>query len=111
MWTKWISLLSFPQVAKSMFGATRKKFMEGLDNDYPDDGMYFSQPSIFTQDVRRKGGKKKHSKYSKMSNLKEFNSVTIEIFILKPLISFCSVSFDLINVGVDLLRNSEIPSC
>lgn len=41
-----------------MFSATRKKFMEGLDNDYPDDSMYYSQPSIFThrseKDVRRK---------------------------------------------------------
>ncbi|KAB5542064.1 hypothetical protein PHYPO_G00087150 [Pangasianodon hypophthalmus] len=31
-----------------MFSASRKKFMEGLDNDYPDDSMYYSQPSIFT---------------------------------------------------------------
>ncbi|XP_060745673.1 CCR4-NOT transcription complex subunit 2-like isoform X2 [Tachysurus vachellii] len=31
-----------------MFSATRKKFMEGLDNEYPDDNLYYSQPSIFT---------------------------------------------------------------
>ncbi|KAK3544941.1 hypothetical protein QTP86_029212, partial [Hemibagrus guttatus] len=36
------------QVTKNMFSATRKKFMEGLDNDYPDDSLYYGQPSIFT---------------------------------------------------------------
>ncbi|KAF4079464.1 hypothetical protein AMELA_G00178340 [Ameiurus melas] len=34
-------------VTKSMFSATRKKFMEGLDNDYPDDSVYYGQSSIF----------------------------------------------------------------
>uniref|UniRef100_A0A6Q2Y3I4 CCR4-NOT transcription complex subunit 2 n=1 Tax=Esox lucius TaxID=8010 RepID=A0A6Q2Y3I4_ESOLU len=35
------------QVTNSMFSATRKKFVEGVDSDYPDENMYYSQPSMF----------------------------------------------------------------
>ncbi|XP_041693045.1 CCR4-NOT transcription complex subunit 2 isoform X2 [Coregonus clupeaformis] len=31
-----------------MFSATRKKFVEGVESDYPDEGMYYSQPSMFS---------------------------------------------------------------
>uniref|UniRef100_A0A3P8Y4X0 CCR4-NOT transcription complex subunit 2 n=1 Tax=Esox lucius TaxID=8010 RepID=A0A3P8Y4X0_ESOLU len=34
-------------VTNSMFSATRKKFVEGVDSDYPDENMYYSQPSMF----------------------------------------------------------------
>lgn len=30
-----------------MFGASRKKFVEGVDGDYHDENMYYSQPSMF----------------------------------------------------------------
>ncbi|MGH0128094.1 UNVERIFIED_CONTAM: hypothetical protein FKN15_060260 [Acipenser sinensis] len=35
------------QVTNSMFGASRKKFVEGVESDYHDDSMYYSQSSIF----------------------------------------------------------------
>ncbi|XP_038873222.1 CCR4-NOT transcription complex subunit 2-like isoform X2 [Salvelinus namaycush] len=31
-----------------MFSATRKKFVEGVESDYPDEGMYYSQPLPFS---------------------------------------------------------------
>uniref|UniRef100_A0A2I3TEK1 CCR4-NOT transcription complex subunit 2 n=2 Tax=Pan TaxID=9596 RepID=A0A2I3TEK1_PANTR len=31
----------------SMFGASRKKFVEGVDSDYHDENMYYSQSSMF----------------------------------------------------------------
>ncbi|KAJ8261665.1 hypothetical protein GJAV_G00156920 [Gymnothorax javanicus] len=34
-------------VTYSMFSATRKKFVEGVDSDFPDDSMYYPQPSMF----------------------------------------------------------------
>ncbi|KAG5273077.1 hypothetical protein AALO_G00147400 [Alosa alosa] len=34
-------------VTNGMFSATRKKFGEGVDSDYPDDSMYYGQPSMF----------------------------------------------------------------
>ncbi|XP_033889164.1 CCR4-NOT transcription complex subunit 2 isoform X2 [Acipenser ruthenus] len=34
-------------VTNSMFGASRKKFVEGVESDYHDDSMYYSQSSIF----------------------------------------------------------------
>lgn len=30
-----------------MFGASRKKFVEGVDGDYHDENMYYSQSSMF----------------------------------------------------------------
>lgn len=30
-----------------MFGASRKKFVEGVDSDYHDENMYYSQSSMF----------------------------------------------------------------
>lgn len=30
-----------------MFSATRKKFVEGVESDYPDESMYYGQPSMF----------------------------------------------------------------
>lgn len=30
-----------------MFGASRKKFVEGVDSDYHDESMYYSQSSMF----------------------------------------------------------------
>uniref|UniRef100_A0AAY4BGZ4 CCR4-NOT transcription complex subunit 2 n=1 Tax=Denticeps clupeoides TaxID=299321 RepID=A0AAY4BGZ4_9TELE len=35
------------QVTNSMFSATRKKFVEGVESDYPDESMYYGQPSMF----------------------------------------------------------------
>ncbi|XP_066543311.1 CCR4-NOT transcription complex subunit 2 isoform X2 [Amia ocellicauda] len=35
------------KVTNSMFSATRKKFVEGVESDYPDESMYYSQPSMF----------------------------------------------------------------
>ncbi|XP_070128069.1 CCR4-NOT transcription complex subunit 2 isoform X8 [Equus przewalskii] len=35
------------QVTNSMFGASRKKFVEGVDSDYHDENMYYSQSSVF----------------------------------------------------------------
>ncbi|XP_049739838.1 CCR4-NOT transcription complex subunit 2 isoform X6 [Loxodonta africana] len=35
------------QVTNSMFGASRKKFVEGVDSDYHDENMYYSQSSMF----------------------------------------------------------------
>ncbi|KAL0968098.1 hypothetical protein UPYG_G00262380 [Umbra pygmaea] len=35
-------------VTNGMFSATRKKFVEGVDGDYPDENIYYSHPSIFT---------------------------------------------------------------
>ncbi|KAJ7411421.1 CCR4-NOT transcription complex subunit 2 [Pitangus sulphuratus] len=35
------------QVTNSMFGASRKKFVEGVDGDYHDENMYYSQSSMF----------------------------------------------------------------
>lgn len=37
----------FVQVTNSMFGASRKKFVEGVDSDYHDENMYYSQSSMF----------------------------------------------------------------
>uniref|UniRef100_A0A2K6H100 CCR4-NOT transcription complex subunit 2 n=1 Tax=Propithecus coquereli TaxID=379532 RepID=A0A2K6H100_PROCO len=34
-------------VTNSMFGASRKKFVEGVDSDYHDENMYYSQSSMF----------------------------------------------------------------
>ncbi|XP_053109113.1 CCR4-NOT transcription complex subunit 2 isoform X2 [Hemicordylus capensis] len=34
-------------VTNSMFGASRKKFVEGVDSDYHDESMYYSQSSMF----------------------------------------------------------------
>ncbi|MCQ6483066.1 hypothetical protein NPN19_24845, partial [Vibrio parahaemolyticus] len=31
------------QVTNSMFGASRKKFVEGVDSDYHDENMYYSR--------------------------------------------------------------------
>uniref|UniRef100_A0A8D0G9Z8 CCR4-NOT transcription complex subunit 2 n=1 Tax=Sphenodon punctatus TaxID=8508 RepID=A0A8D0G9Z8_SPHPU len=36
-----------PLVTNSMFGASRKKFVEGVDSDYHDENMYYSQSSMF----------------------------------------------------------------
>ncbi|XP_062374119.1 CCR4-NOT transcription complex subunit 2 isoform X1 [Sardina pilchardus] len=36
-----------PLVTNSMFSATRKKFVEGVESDYPDESMYYGQPSMF----------------------------------------------------------------
>uniref|UniRef100_A0AAR2LRN8 CCR4-NOT transcription complex subunit 2 n=2 Tax=Pygocentrus nattereri TaxID=42514 RepID=A0AAR2LRN8_PYGNA len=36
----------FSQVTNGMFSATRKKF-EGVESDYPDESMYYGQPSMF----------------------------------------------------------------
>lgn len=30
-----------------MFSATRKKFVEGVESDYPDESMYYGQQSMF----------------------------------------------------------------
>ncbi|XP_007503101.1 CCR4-NOT transcription complex subunit 2 isoform X3 [Monodelphis domestica] len=35
------------KVTNSMFGASRKKFVEGVDSDYHDENMYYSQSSMF----------------------------------------------------------------
>uniref|UniRef100_A0A8C6DYV7 CCR4-NOT transcription complex subunit 2 n=1 Tax=Moschus moschiferus TaxID=68415 RepID=A0A8C6DYV7_MOSMO len=35
------------QVTNSMFGASRKKFVEGVDSDYHYENMYYSQSSMF----------------------------------------------------------------
>ncbi|XP_029453053.1 CCR4-NOT transcription complex subunit 2 isoform X4 [Rhinatrema bivittatum] len=35
------------QVTNSMFGASRKKFVEGVESDYHDESMYYSQSSMF----------------------------------------------------------------
>uniref|UniRef100_A0A673X2C6 CCR4-NOT transcription complex, subunit 2 n=1 Tax=Salmo trutta TaxID=8032 RepID=A0A673X2C6_SALTR len=35
-------------VTNGMFSATRKKFVEGVESDYPDEGMYYSQPLPFS---------------------------------------------------------------
>uniref|UniRef100_A0A803YP48 CCR4-NOT transcription complex subunit 2 n=1 Tax=Meleagris gallopavo TaxID=9103 RepID=A0A803YP48_MELGA len=35
------------KVTNSMFGASRKKFVEGVDGDYHDENMYYSQSSMF----------------------------------------------------------------
>ncbi|KAF7238036.1 CCR4-NOT transcription complex subunit 2 [Varanus komodoensis] len=35
------------RVTNSMFGASRKKFVEGVDSDYHDENMYYSQSSMF----------------------------------------------------------------
>uniref|UniRef100_A0AAZ3P035 Uncharacterized protein n=1 Tax=Oncorhynchus tshawytscha TaxID=74940 RepID=A0AAZ3P035_ONCTS len=41
-------LLSSPlQVTNSMFSATRKRFVEGVESDYPDDTVYYGQTSMF----------------------------------------------------------------
>lgn len=41
------ALLS-PQVTKGMFGARKKfEFVEVVDNDFNDESMYYSQPSMF----------------------------------------------------------------
>uniref|UniRef100_A0A9L0RN34 CCR4-NOT transcription complex subunit 2 n=1 Tax=Equus caballus TaxID=9796 RepID=A0A9L0RN34_HORSE len=46
------------QVTNSMFGASRKKFVEGVDSDYHDENMYYSQSSVFPhrseKDIQRK---------------------------------------------------------
>ncbi|XP_071187865.1 CCR4-NOT transcription complex subunit 2-like isoform X1 [Salvelinus alpinus] len=34
-------------VTNSMFSATRKRFVEGVESDYPDDTMYYGQSSMF----------------------------------------------------------------
>ncbi|XP_045066498.1 LOW QUALITY PROTEIN: CCR4-NOT transcription complex subunit 2 [Coregonus clupeaformis] len=34
-------------VTNSMFSATRKKFVEGVESDYPDESMYYGQTSMF----------------------------------------------------------------
>lgn len=38
-----------PQVTKGMFGARKKfvEFVEVVDNDFTDEGMYYNQPSMF----------------------------------------------------------------
>ncbi|XP_035646636.1 CCR4-NOT transcription complex subunit 2-like isoform X2 [Oncorhynchus keta] len=36
------------KVTNGMFSATRKKFVEGVESDYPDEGMYYSQPLPFS---------------------------------------------------------------
>ncbi|XP_010882475.1 CCR4-NOT transcription complex subunit 2 isoform X3 [Esox lucius] len=38
----------YSSVTNGMFSATRKKFVEGVDSDYPDESMYYSQPSMFS---------------------------------------------------------------
>lgn len=37
------------QVTKGMFGARKKfvEFVEVVDNDFPDENMYYNQPSMF----------------------------------------------------------------
>ncbi|KAJ7998015.1 hypothetical protein DPEC_G00218160 [Dallia pectoralis] len=35
-------------VTNGMFSATKKKFVEGVDSDYPDESMYYSQASMFS---------------------------------------------------------------
>ncbi|KAM9391194.1 uncharacterized protein ACWYII_034030 [Salvelinus alpinus] len=35
------------RVTNSMFSATRKRFVEGVESDYPDDTMYYGQSSMF----------------------------------------------------------------
>lgn len=37
----------FIQVTNGMFSATRKKFVEGVESDYPDESVYYGQPSMF----------------------------------------------------------------
>ncbi|RXM27231.1 CCR4-NOT transcription complex subunit 2 [Acipenser ruthenus] len=39
-----------------MFGASRKKFVEGVESDYHDDSMYYSQSSIFPPHRSEKDG-------------------------------------------------------
>uniref|UniRef100_A0A2I3GMU8 CCR4-NOT transcription complex subunit 2 n=1 Tax=Nomascus leucogenys TaxID=61853 RepID=A0A2I3GMU8_NOMLE len=39
--------VSQARVTNSMFGASRKKFVEGVDSDYHDENMYYSQSSMF----------------------------------------------------------------
>lgn len=34
-------------MTNGMFSATRKKFVEGVESDYPDESMYYGQPSMF----------------------------------------------------------------
>ncbi|XP_042169515.1 CCR4-NOT transcription complex subunit 2-like, partial [Oncorhynchus tshawytscha] len=34
-------------VTNSMFSATRKRFVEGVESDYPDDTVYYGQTSMF----------------------------------------------------------------
>ncbi|KAG2459926.1 CNOT2 protein, partial [Polypterus senegalus] len=46
-------------VTNSMFGASRKKFVEGVDSDYHDDSMYYSQSSIFRPEKERIAHKSK----------------------------------------------------
>uniref|UniRef100_A0A8D0HMD9 Uncharacterized protein n=1 Tax=Sphenodon punctatus TaxID=8508 RepID=A0A8D0HMD9_SPHPU len=36
------------EVTNSMFGVSRKKFVEGVDSDYHDENMYHSQSSMFS---------------------------------------------------------------
>uniref|UniRef100_A0A673WU64 CCR4-NOT transcription complex subunit 2 n=1 Tax=Salmo trutta TaxID=8032 RepID=A0A673WU64_SALTR len=42
------AFISLLQVTNGMFSATRKKFVEGVESDYPDEGMYYSQPLPFS---------------------------------------------------------------
>lgn len=42
-----LSVSLFLQVTNGMFSATRKKFVEGVESDYPDESMYYGQPSMF----------------------------------------------------------------
>lgn len=47
--TSFTAALYYFQVTKGMFG-TRKKFVEFVevvDNDFADEGMYYNQPSMF----------------------------------------------------------------
>lgn len=41
------AMCHFFQVTYSMFGASRKKFVEGVESDYHDENMYYSQSSMF----------------------------------------------------------------
>jgi len=49
VYVRYFNLLSLLQVTKGMFGARKKfvEFVEAVDNDFTDDSMYYSQPSIF----------------------------------------------------------------
>ncbi|KAK7807623.1 hypothetical protein U0070_006340, partial [Myodes glareolus] len=40
-------IINLVVVTNSMFGASRKKFVEGVDSDYHDENMYYSQSSMF----------------------------------------------------------------
>ncbi|XP_069084430.1 CCR4-NOT transcription complex subunit 2 isoform X2 [Pleurodeles waltl] len=47
LYTDHLSVRPSHQVTNSMFGASRKKILEGVDSDYHDENMYYSQSSMF----------------------------------------------------------------